>query len=54
MTECVRCNEEFEQAAHPMAHFFSICPECREQSPETIMDQQRYNFNLHILFGKYS
>lgn len=43
---CVRCNNEFRNNAHPLSHFFSICEKCREKSPETIMDQQMYNFRL--------
>jgi len=42
-TICIRCKKEFEQANHPMAHFFTICHECRKESPETISDQTNYN-----------
>ena len=46
ITKCVRCDNEFQNADHPLAHFFSICEECRTKSPETIGDQQIYQFRL--------
>lgn len=42
-TDCIRCQKEFEQVSHPAAHFFTICHECRKQSPETLLDQQDFN-----------
>lgn len=47
MNECVRCKKPFEQFYHPMAHFFSICPDCRKESPETSYDQ--YLYHIHSL-----
>lgn len=43
-TICVRCYSKFNNSTHPMAHFYSICDECRKCGDETLVDQQRYNF----------
>lgn len=48
---CVRCNNEFDNPSHPMAHFSTICFSCRKESPETIDDQQKHNFNI---YSKYN
>lgn len=46
LTKCVRCNLEFENNSHPLAHFFTICPNCRKKSEETIHDQNTYNLKI--------
>jgi hypothetical protein len=44
---CVRCSKLFERPSHPLAHNSSICEECKNISPETIYDQQTYNYILN-------
>lgn len=39
--KCVRCNNLFQNNYHTMAHSFSICESCRNESPKNINDQTK-------------
>lgn len=47
-TNCIRCEKEFENPTHPLAHFSTICNECKKIEPESISDQQKFNIKPYF------